>query len=200
MIDTKPTKATSKLLWTVIDRPTGWYCWSQQGINRIMQDCSNSIANALELLQPCANPSLIAWVYFSFLPCSCLWSVYTFISTYRLMGHTIVKYDSSTWPCSRIHHDTKGIILLFCYPKLNFTFCLLSYVWVTPSRHQLAATNVNPLHFSHVIPPVLMCRHWVSLLRRYKIPCVLFSKRQSSLGRRCWGLYYYCDLSLLQAS
>ena len=27
-------------------------------IDGLAQDCSNSIANALELLQPCANPSI----------------------------------------------------------------------------------------------------------------------------------------------
>ena len=30
----------------------------QQNIDDLVQDCSNSIANALELLQSCTNPSI----------------------------------------------------------------------------------------------------------------------------------------------
>ena len=39
-----------------------WY----QYINGLVQDCSNSIANALELLQSCTKPSIwFPWQFFS---------------------------------------------------------------------------------------------------------------------------------------
>ena len=34
----------------------------QDEINDLVQDCSNSIANALELLQSCAKPSRWQWI------------------------------------------------------------------------------------------------------------------------------------------
>ena len=37
--------------------------WGNQYFDGIVQDCSNSIANALELLQPCTKPSTLQWRY-----------------------------------------------------------------------------------------------------------------------------------------
>ena len=34
---------------------------TQQGTNGLVQDCSNSIANTLELLQSCSKPSIWCW-------------------------------------------------------------------------------------------------------------------------------------------
>ena len=37
-----------------------WYTWQVDYINGLMQDCSNSSASAVELLQSCTKPS-ISW-------------------------------------------------------------------------------------------------------------------------------------------
>ena len=39
---------------------TAWTYFTEANTNGLVQDCSNSIANALELLQSCTEPSICA--------------------------------------------------------------------------------------------------------------------------------------------
>ena len=56
---TKPS--TCNLLYKIDDlmqHPQYFYLYGKENIDGVVQDCSNSIANALELLQSCTKPSI----------------------------------------------------------------------------------------------------------------------------------------------
>ena len=55
------TAAKQSCLYTSLFQTSCWiYCWRHTYIDGLVQDCSNSIANALELLQSCAKPSIFS--------------------------------------------------------------------------------------------------------------------------------------------
>ena len=64
------------------------YGWCEMQINGFMQNCSNSIANALELLQSCAKPWLIYFQFFIRTIVNC-YSVPLYLPP---LSHTIMQH------------------------------------------------------------------------------------------------------------
>ena len=71
--------------------------WVIQHINGLVQDCSNSSANALELLQSCTKPSVSFWLCWQLPP---VWGYHMNTNSIRsvfIKLEGIMKPDSGSW-------------------------------------------------------------------------------------------------------
>ena len=68
-------------------------------IHGLLQDCSNSIVNALELLPSCTKPSRCT----SIIPKQCVWGVNSEIKLVLYLGSFTLKCEIQNWILGKIH-------------------------------------------------------------------------------------------------
>ena len=117
-----------------------------------VQDCNNSIANALELLQSCAKPSTSSLVY--------LWIMWShlmlslFITLYMTCGYWYWNVFVSIQVPDQNRNDAGSSVLIpiWCWLIMTYIVVLLNKdgVWQTPEFSVLFAT----------ILPISTLTHW----------------------------------------